>query len=82
MWLSVVSERQGCPCRCDNVRIRFQQKDLDTDEWENVDPSGQVRQDCSPTRPTWSHCGFSRHPPRGCHALTQRCACAAGLRLG
>ena len=28
--------------RCDNLKIRFQQKDLDTDEWETVDASGQV----------------------------------------
>ena len=28
--------------RCDNLKLRFQQKDLDTDEWETVDSLGQV----------------------------------------
>ena len=30
-------------CRCDNLRLKFQQKDLDTDEWESVDSSAQVQ---------------------------------------
>ena len=28
--------------RCDNLKLKFQQKDLDTDEWETVETLGQV----------------------------------------
>ena len=34
---------RNLPCRCDNLRLKFQQKDLDTDEWESVDSSAQVQ---------------------------------------
>lgn len=29
-------------CRCENVKVRFQQRDIDRESWESVDPGHSV----------------------------------------